>query len=126
MADPDGDEFCVLGPLTRRSLLMSGSGWLTLANCHISGTSCGEDLGCPSFPSTDAESFQVLKGPGVGDHAQDHPAPTRAALIPVLVAPDVAATGVGVPDVGWFCQHWATYPAASEDPPVARPVRKHT
>jgi hypothetical protein len=55
-----------------------------------------------------------------------HPTPKRAALTPVVVAPDVRGIGVGVPDVAWSCQHWSTYPVASDDPPVATEPWKHT
>lgn len=51
---------------------------------------------------------------------------TRAALIPVVVAPDVTVTGVGVPDVGWSLSYWSRYPVASEDPPAAPEAAKHT
>ena len=48
-----------------------------------------------------------------------------AASIPEVAAPAETLTGVGVPVVGWFCQHWSTYPVA-EDPPIAEEALKHT
>src|SRR5450759_1920863 len=54
------------------------------------------------------------------------PAPARAALIPGVVWPAVTLTAVAVPAAGWLFQHWSTYPAASEDPPMAPEAWKHT
>jgi len=54
--------------------------------------------------SRSARETNLIGASRLSHQARDHPTAARVALIPVLVAPDVTVTGVGMPgDHGPMC-----------------------